>query len=584
MIVYSYDDGGTCASSAICSYYTQLLDSEGKTVGEAQRLTSNARGYWAQPSIAWSPATGGYLACWANYTGTRPVDIKCDALSADGIPAGAPQTITSTPDEYPMTNLAWSTAKGKFLVTMTDWDDYARVSFVEPSGSPFGSVVDFMPDSAYDMSGGAGVAYSPTSNRFMVYARGKTHGSSEQDAPWLWLLDGDGNVIGSPQRIDPVTSLEYKNASIVWNASRDEFVIMSINNKPAPEFYIRRFKAADGTPVGEAKTATASSTDFAPAWNRRFRPQLAANAFSDQMLAYVVLDSDPTGTAAHYGVHAMDVSGDGTMGALRPVAGGTSSFSTQTRPWLSFNPYSCEYLGDFNGTDTAATNRLQLYTSRHTQPEPCKADLTVAKSGTGSGTVSGTATESQLGLGSTPVPEGTTALYRSYKVSLTASAKSGSTFSGWSGACSGTGACEVSMSEARSVTANFSGGAAALTATLLPSHRRVVSGQRMRIGIRTANTGGTAASSVNSCVRLSSNMVITAAAGAVRSGHTVCFPLGTVAAGSKVMKVLTVRAVSIRRVRVSLTGSARATGAATVQAPARSVIITPRAPRARVTG
>ena len=40
-------------------------------------------------------------------------------------------------------------------------------------------------------------------------------------------------------------------------------------------------------------------------------------------------------------------------------------------------------------------------------------------------------------------------------VSLTATPDSHSTFSGWSGACSGTGACLVTMSEAKSVTATF---------------------------------------------------------------------------------------------------------------------------------
>jgi hypothetical protein len=42
-------------------------------------------------------------------------------------------------------------------------------------------------------------------------------------------------------------------------------------------------------------------------------------------------------------------------------------------------------------------------------------------------------------------------------VTLTAAAASGSTFTGWSGACSGTGACTVTMSAAQSVTATFGG-------------------------------------------------------------------------------------------------------------------------------
>ena len=126
--------------------------------------------------------------------------------------------------------------------------------------------------------------------------------------------------------------------------------------------------------------------------------------------------------------------------------------------------------------------------------------------------------------------------------------------------------------------------AAALTATLLPSRRRVVSGQRLRIGIRTANIGGTAAEAVTSCIRLPSNMVITSAGGALRSGRTACFRVGTVAAGGQVTKVITVRAVSTRRVTVTVTGSARATGVAKVQAAAKRVTVTPRAARARVTG
>jgi aryl-phospho-beta-D-glucosidase BglC (GH1 family) len=75
--------------------------------------------------------------------------------------------------------------------------------------------------------------------------------------------------------------------------------------------------------------------------------------------------------------------------------------------------------------------------------------LTVTKAGAGSGTV--TSSPSGINCGST-----CSANYASgTSVTLTAAAASGSTFAGWSGACTGTGTCTVSMTAARSVTATF---------------------------------------------------------------------------------------------------------------------------------
>ena len=51
-----------------------------------------------------------------------------------------------------------------------------------------------------------------------------------------------------------------------------------------------------------------------------------------------------------------------------------------------------------------------------------------------------------------------------HAVTLTATAAKGSTFSGWTGACSGTGTCTLAMSEARAVTATFSRPSNAFTA------------------------------------------------------------------------------------------------------------------------
>lgn len=78
--------------------------------------------------------------------------------------------------------------------------------------------------------------------------------------------------------------------------------------------------------------------------------------------------------------------------------------------------------------------------------------LTVTKSGTGTGTVSSDPAGINCGAScSLFYPEGST-------VTLSASATSGDTFTGWTGSgCSGTGTCIVAMTAERSVNAAFAG-------------------------------------------------------------------------------------------------------------------------------
>jgi len=73
--------------------------------------------------------------------------------------------------------------------------------------------------------------------------------------------------------------------------------------------------------------------------------------------------------------------------------------------------------------------------------------LTVSKTGTGSGTVTGPGINCGTDC-SEDYSEGTS-------VTLYASAATGSTFAGWSSACSGTGNCVVTMNSAKTVTATF---------------------------------------------------------------------------------------------------------------------------------
>ena len=124
----------------------------------------------------------------------------------------------------------------------------------------------------------------------------------------------------------------------------------------------------------------------------------------------------------------------GTMVALTPNASTGSTFTS----WGG----ACSGSGACNVTMSAARSVTANFTlTTHT--------LTVTKTGGGAGTV--TSTPSGINC------PGTCSSSYSYNttVSLTPTTTAGNTFAGWSGACTGTGACSVTMTAARAVTAKF---------------------------------------------------------------------------------------------------------------------------------
>ena len=89
--------------------------------------------------------------------------------------------------------------------------------------------------------------------------------------------------------------------------------------------------------------------------------------------------------------------------------------------------------------------------------------LTVAKAGTGTGTVA--SSPAGINCGATCSASFTSGT----SVGLSATAATGSTFTGWSGACTGTGGCAVVLDAAKSVTATFAVGAQATTTLTMSS-------------------------------------------------------------------------------------------------------------------
>ena len=111
-------------------------------------------------------------------------------------------------------------------------------------------------------------------------------------------------------------------------------------------------------------------------------------------------------------------------------------------------------------------------------PPPTTFTLAVTKAGSGAGTV--TSSPAGISCGATCAAN----FANGSSVTLTAAAASGSTFGGWSGECSGTGACTVTMSAAKTVTATFSVATPANPARLanISTRMQVGTGDNVLIG------------------------------------------------------------------------------------------------------
>ncbi len=138
---------------------------------------------------------------------------------------------------------------------------------------------------------------------------------------------------------------------------------------------------------------------------------------------------------------------------------------------LPAGTYKIAFRLDGYGTNSSGVQLTGIELGRQALVEGSGYALTVTKAGTGSGTVTGTGID--CGSDCTENYAGGTS------VTLTATAATGSSFAGWSGACTGTGACTISMTTAKNVTATF---------TTLPKYTLIVT--KSGSGTVTSNPAG----------------------------------------------------------------------------------------------
>jgi hypothetical protein len=133
----------------------------------------------------------------------------------------------------------------------------------------------------------------------------------------------------------------------------------------------------------------------------------------------------------------------GLTGTYAEIAMPAADTISYVDPSLSAGTTYCYRVRAFNDAGDSE------YSNEACATTPAAFALTVVRSGTGSGSVSSTPSGISCGTDcSEPYSSGTT-------VTLTAAAAAGSSFSGWSGACTGKGTCTVSLTADATVAASF---------------------------------------------------------------------------------------------------------------------------------
>ncbi len=222
------------------------------------------------------------------------------------------------------------------------------------------------------------------------------------------------------------------------------------------------------TPGNTATTVESVASDGTPGDNTGIRPSLASDGsrVAFQSDATNLVDGD-TNAATDIFTHTLKTGVNVlTVGTTGPGRGTVTSspaglacegascareFTTGATVTLTANPAAGSaftgFKGACTGTDpcTVTLDQARSVTANFTTAFA----LTVVKDGTGQGTVTSTPAAIDCGSNcSADIAAGTS-------VTLTATPAAGSTFTGFTGACTGTGPCTVTLDQARSVTATF---------------------------------------------------------------------------------------------------------------------------------
>ncbi len=261
------------------------------------------------------------------------------------------------------------------------------------------------------------------------------------------------NVSPAPRgpMLDALATLRNSAGSILATSNPTESLPATLTaNITTPGTY---YVSVDG--VGKGDPLTTGFTDYGSVG--QYVVSVTTQATASQPPT-AVLSATPTSGTAPLTVNFNAAGSTDSDGTIASYAWNFGDGGSQTGGATAQRTYSTAgtHTASLTVTDNAGLTDTKSVTISVQQQVTTYA-LTVSKTGTGTGTVS--SSPAGISCGAT-----CTANYSSgTSVTLTAAPATGATFAGWSGACSGTGSCTVSMTQARAVTATFNSASYALT-------------------------------------------------------------------------------------------------------------------------